>query len=648
MQNKIRLALTRINPTFFICMIAFIVTIMIYFWSSLAANPSGSALEIQSANIRVTNLQSGEASEWEKTNFPIPAKHYWSRDPEQYEISFGFDARQLDSKKLYFYAPQFSHGGSIYLNDQLLETTASPETESHIRYRAFPFAADLNTGYLKSGHNEIVIKTISQDAITAVASSVWIGSIESIQKAFFGHLEATHTLKSISVVLLVIIIIFSLTILIAEYKNQANSTKLDGAKKISFIALGILFYIECFFPKSFPSGLLWLLTILQFTSITALIAAIFYGWMMLAQVAVTPKMPWLFFIPSTLSLIVAIISPSLKLSALTFLSIYLFSLYLMPALVILKKLLKIQSLKEFWDFGGILLLYVTLLPVVIHDFLVITANIFPIYPTLINALGVSEFWASSALRMGYVAPPLITAFMSYVLIEMINYGNLQRFQNDILEKRVKEREIELKTSYEQIKSQEVHIAQLNERGRIMRDLHDILGSILTIGALKSRSSGFSISQAGELFQQALDELRLMLNGFSGETIFLDTALSTLVEQMKRSVHGKILLDFSISGKVHDLGYDKSMNIVRIIQESLTNIVKYAHATKVDIVLKNMGSSSLIIEVSDDGIPFDYEAKLTSRSGRGLTNVLNRCNEINGAINYARKGPLNLMTLTIQI
>jgi signal transduction histidine kinase len=75
----------------------------------------------------------------------------------------------------------------------------------------------------------------------------------------------------------------------------------------------------------------------------------------------------------------------------------------------------------------------------------------------------------------------------------------------------------------------------------------------------------------------------------------------------------------------------ALNLFRISQEALTNVLKYANASKVEI---QISSRSIIIQ--DDGQGFDFQ---TIKKGYGLTNMESRAKEFNGTfhISSSNKG-----------
>jgi signal transduction histidine kinase len=67
----------------------------------------------------------------------------------------------------------------------------------------------------------------------------------------------------------------------------------------------------------------------------------------------------------------------------------------------------------------------------------------------------------------------------------------------------------------------------------------------------------------------------------------------------------------------------SLNLYRIIQEIIQNIIKHAHTTNVEFKL--VSNQKIVIEISDNGVGFDYD-NLQRKSG--LENMEYRANEIN--------------------
>jgi signal transduction histidine kinase len=76
-----------------------------------------------------------------------------------------------------------------------------------------------------------------------------------------------------------------------------------------------------------------------------------------------------------------------------------------------------------------------------------------------------------------------------------------------------------------------------------------------------------------------------------------------------------------------------MEVYRIIQEITNNVVKHAGARTLEIQFVNH-PDRLVITAEDDGKGFDYQKAFNATNkGRGLVNIVNRVNYLQGTIQY---------------
>jgi signal transduction histidine kinase len=85
------------------------------------------------------------------------------------------------------------------------------------------------------------------------------------------------------------------------------------------------------------------------------------------------------------------------------------------------------------------------------------------------------------------------------------------------------------------------------------------------------------------------------------------------------------------------------NIILIIKEALNNVAKYSDASKVGILLTNIGDN-VLLEMKDDGKGFDKE---TALKGNGLENMAARCSQMGGTFDIKSK-PGEGTTLTCMV
>ncbi|HEY1089587.1 MAG TPA: CHASE3 domain-containing protein, partial [Burkholderiaceae bacterium] len=187
--------------------------------------------------------------------------------------------------------------------------------------------------------------------------------------------------------------------------------------------------------------------------------------------------------------------------------------------------------------------------------------------------------------------------------------DLQR-ERDLLGQQVKERTAtlaELATHLQQVREQ--------ERGHLARELHDELGALLTaakldVARLKSRL-GADAPDAQLRIQHLTDTLnsgialkRRIIEDLRPSSL-TNLGLVTSLEILAREFGDRSGLALATNLEPVELDEASQLTVYRLVQESLTNIGKYAQAQQVNISLQNYGSH-VTIEVHDDGKGFDMQ------------------------------------------
>ena len=93
------------------------------------------------------------------------------------------------------------------------------------------------------------------------------------------------------------------------------------------------------------------------------------------------------------------------------------------------------------------------------------------------------------------------------------------------------------------------------------------------------------------------------------------------------------ISFHITGKVPEgkiLHYTKALNLVRLVQEAVSNSIKHAEASNITIHSEPQ-DDHWKISIGDDGAGFDYEMAKKLESGNGLSNMYRRATE--GSFNF---------------
>ncbi len=178
-------------------------------------------------------------------------------------------------------------------------------------------------------------------------------------------------------------------------------------------------------------------------------------------------------------------------------------------------------------------------------------------------------------------------------------------------------------------------AQEQERHRWSTELHDNVCQILTVVKLyleqveEHKGDGVLIHKAGEMTTKALNDIRQLSASirppeFKNTT--LHQALDDLLASVERVKSYRISTDLDHLDETRLLDEQKMM-IYRVVQEQLSNILKYADASSISIVLKTE-AEEVLIEVTDDGRGFDMGQ---ATGGIGLKNIRSRLEVFSGSL-----------------
>ncbi len=104
-----------------------------------------------------------------------------------------------------------------------------------------------------------------------------------------------------------------------------------------------------------------------------------------------------------------------------------------------------------------------------------------------------------------------------------------------------------------------------------------------------------------------------------------TSIQDLIKELGDSSGLNIQLNFDEGVDWDALSGDIKINLYRIVQESIQNVVKHAEASKVDLDFQSW-DNMLKISISDDGRGFDTRKM---KKGIGHRNIKSRVDKING-------------------
>jgi signal transduction histidine kinase len=178
-------------------------------------------------------------------------------------------------------------------------------------------------------------------------------------------------------------------------------------------------------------------------------------------------------------------------------------------------------------------------------------------------------------------------------------------------------------------------SQEAERKRIAGELHDGIGQTLVVirnrallGLQEGGDPGRQVAEISEAAAEGIEEVRKVAYGlrpYQIDRLGLRRALIALVEQSAASSGIPIAVDI---GEV-DGAFPKEaeINVYRIVQESLNNMARHAHAHR-GRVRVTVDNGEVALTVEDDGAGFDA-AVMAGRGGLGLSGIAERARILGG-------------------
>ncbi len=208
-------------------------------------------------------------------------------------------------------------------------------------------------------------------------------------------------------------------------------------------------------------------------------------------------------------------------------------------------------------------------------------------------------------------------------------------------------------------------AQEKERKRVALELHDELGQALSLLKLKIGSVIKALPQdqtelkneckgMSDYIVQMVENVRRLSRDLSPriiEDLGLSSALRWLAESSARHMNIEPLFEMDDIDSL--LSPEAQITLYRIFQEAITNIVKYAKATRISIsTRKGEMKNILTFILKDNGVGFDLEhfvGHISTEKGLGLAAMNERAKMLGGSFEISsQKGIGTTITISVPI
>ncbi|OEK09692.1 hypothetical protein A8C32_13405 [Flavivirga aquatica] len=235
---------------------------------------------------------------------------------------------------------------------------------------------------------------------------------------------------------------------------------------------------------------------------------------------------------------------------------------------------------------------------------------------------------------------ILTSIIGGILILVLGllyFIKLQRSKNSELvfesEQQKTNEEIFMLMLEQKTKLEEV---RLQERHRIAEDLHDgilsqLFGTRIGMGFLELKGDEDTLKDYNRFLkemQKIEKEIRDVSHELKNDVVLLETNFEIILDQYL--IHQSRLGFFEYKITNNDVLFKTindtvKVNIYRIIQEAVQNIIKHAKAKQVSISF-SLASDVLYLKIEDDGIGFDVNL---IKKGIGLKNIESRVLKVDG-------------------
>jgi len=243
--------------------------------------------------------------------------------------------------------------------------------------------------------------------------------------------------------------------------------------------------------------------------------------------------------------------------------------------------------------------------------------------------------------------PVLLVVMALLLADdvAVTKGALREANTD-LERKIALARTELDALYEKKRQADAEAVTVEERHRLMRDMHDGVGTHLSLLLTSLKGGSLSHKDVTDGVQSSLDELRLLIDARSSSTQTMVDALANL----RHRLEGRLApLGITTKWEVGDgaealqLSAEATLHVLRIVQECINNAVRHGGASEITLQVGMQGGNGFVA-VKDNGCGVAQAQAATRGNGQGLKSIAARARSIGGSFALTREGAATVAKL----
>jgi len=256
------------------------------------------------------------------------------------------------------------------------------------------------------------------------------------------------------------------------------------------------------------------------------------------------------------------------------------------------------------------------------------------------------------LQSAILSPPvLILAFLFELALQGRRLNQEADEAHSDLERQALEQDASLLRSSSLLRHQARLIAIDAERQRLLRDMQEGAGGVLTHLLLDVRQNRLTHSEIERGLQSALDDLRNIASAIDAGDEPIDEALAMFGERVAaRLSRSGIVFNYRcvLPDPAPSLDVRRRLSLYRLLQEGIANTLRHAQASRIDLTVEAAGEDAILITLSDNGTGFDpIIANGSPVEGRGLANMRRRASQMGGHL-FIESAPKLGTRLTLSV
>lgn len=249
----------------------------------------------------------------------------------------------------------------------------------------------------------------------------------------------------------------------------------------------------------------------------------------------------------------------------------------------------------------------------------------------------------------YIVPLLSLAIGALLIERLASYMRDAARSSERMREELERQRAQIAEDYATMQEQRDRIAILEERKRIVRDMHDGLGTQLVSASALLNSSETSSGPMRDVIDGALQELRIVLDVLSSpmqsdvedDLGTLPLLLGKLRHRMEPVLRAR---GITMRWDVDDLPADflprdqDKLQLLRLVQEAFANVIKHAGASQA-LFTAHRDAERIVIEVADNGRGIDPRvAAEGSETGHGILSMRARAELLGGRLDIEDNAP----------